>query len=54
MELSVQTLRPAIPLGGLPNTTLSAHCAFRTPEATENLIEAALKDCQRIWKHGLS
>ena len=29
------------PLTKLPNVTLSAHSAFRTPEASENLIEAA-------------
>src|SRR4029450_6212986 len=29
------------PLTKLPNVTLSAHSAFRTPEATENLIAAA-------------
>lgn len=28
--------------------TLSAHSAFRTPEASENLIEAALDHCRRI------
>jgi D-3-phosphoglycerate dehydrogenase len=32
----------------LPNVTLSAHSAFRTPEASENLIEAALQHCRRI------
>ena len=34
--------RPAIPLTRLENVTLSAHCAFRTPEASENLIRRAL------------
>jgi D-3-phosphoglycerate dehydrogenase len=34
----------------LPNVTLSAHSAFRTPEASENLIEAALQHCRRIAK----
>ncbi len=30
------------------NVTLSAHSAFRTPEASENLIEASLQHCRRI------
>ncbi len=34
----------------LANVTLSAHSAFRTPEASENLIEAALQHCRRIAK----
>ncbi|MFC0241412.1 NAD(P)-dependent oxidoreductase [Rhodopseudomonas telluris] len=36
------------PLATLPNVTLSAHSAFRTPEASENLIDAALVHCRRI------
>ena len=32
----------------LPNVTLSAHSAFRTAEASDNLIEAALDHCRRI------
>jgi D-3-phosphoglycerate dehydrogenase len=36
------------PLTKLRNVTLSAHSAFRTPEASENLIEAALQHCRRI------
>jgi len=35
-------------LTGLPNVTLSAHSAFRTPEANENLIYAAWEHCRRI------
>lgn len=35
-------------LATLPNVTLSAHSAFRTPEASDNLIEAALDHCRRI------
>jgi D-3-phosphoglycerate dehydrogenase len=35
-------------LATLPNVTLSAHSAFRTPEANANLIEAALAHCRRI------
>jgi D-3-phosphoglycerate dehydrogenase len=34
----------------LPNVTLSAHSAFRTPEASENLIAAAWEHCRRIAK----
>ena len=36
------------PLTRLPNVTLSAHSAFRTPEASENLIGAAWEHCRRI------
>jgi D-3-phosphoglycerate dehydrogenase / 2-oxoglutarate reductase len=36
------------PLTKLPNVTLSAHSAFRTPEASENLIRAAWEHCRRI------
>jgi D-3-phosphoglycerate dehydrogenase len=32
----------------LPNVTLSAHSAFRTPEASENLMFAAWEHCRRI------
>jgi D-3-phosphoglycerate dehydrogenase len=32
----------------IPNVTLSAHSAFRTPEASENLIQAAWEHCRRI------
>jgi D-3-phosphoglycerate dehydrogenase len=38
------------PLTKLPNVTLSAHSAFRTPEANENLIVAAWEHCRRIAK----
>jgi D-3-phosphoglycerate dehydrogenase / 2-oxoglutarate reductase len=38
------------PLTKLQNVTLSAHSAFRTPEASENLIGAALAHCRRIAK----
>jgi D-3-phosphoglycerate dehydrogenase / 2-oxoglutarate reductase len=38
------------PLTKLPNVTLSAHSAFRTPEASENLIAAAWEHCRRIVK----
>jgi len=36
------------PLTKLANVTLSAHSAFRTPEASENLIGAAWEHCRRI------
>jgi len=36
------------PLYELDNVTLSAHSAFRTPEASDNLIGAALDHCRRI------
>jgi D-3-phosphoglycerate dehydrogenase len=36
------------PLTKLPNVTLSAHSAFRTPEASENLMSAAWEHCRRI------
>jgi D-3-phosphoglycerate dehydrogenase len=32
----------------IDNVTLSAHSAFRTPEASDNLIAAALEHCRRI------
>jgi D-3-phosphoglycerate dehydrogenase / 2-oxoglutarate reductase len=38
------------PLTKLPNVTLSAHSAFRTPEASENLMGAAWDHCRRIAK----
>jgi D-3-phosphoglycerate dehydrogenase len=36
------------PLTKMPNVTLSAHSAFRTPEASENLMQAAREHCRRI------
>jgi D-3-phosphoglycerate dehydrogenase len=38
------------PLTKIANVTLSAHSAFRTPEASENLIQAAWEHCRRIAK----
>ncbi|UFN48556.1 NAD(P)-binding domain-containing protein [Roseomonas sp. OT10] len=35
-------------LSKVENATLAAHSAFRTPEATDNLLEAALNHCRRI------
>jgi D-3-phosphoglycerate dehydrogenase len=40
------------PLTKLPNVTLSAHSAFRTPEASENLIDAAWEHCRRLARGG--
>jgi D-3-phosphoglycerate dehydrogenase / 2-oxoglutarate reductase len=40
------------PLTKIQNVTLSAHSAFRTPEASENLIHAAWQHCRRIAKGG--
>jgi D-3-phosphoglycerate dehydrogenase len=49
--LDVFTVEP-MPAGHvlttLPNVTLSAHSAFRTPEANVNLVEAALQHCRSI------
>jgi D-3-phosphoglycerate dehydrogenase len=36
----------------IPNVTLSAHSAFRTPEASENLIHAAWEHCRRVARGG--
>jgi D-3-phosphoglycerate dehydrogenase / 2-oxoglutarate reductase len=38
------------PLTRLSNVTLSAHSAFRTPEASENLMSAAWEHCRRVAK----
>ena len=40
------------PLTNIPNVTLSAHSAFRTPEASENLIHAAWEHCRRLARGG--
>lgn len=40
------------PLTQIENVTLSAHSAFRTPEASDNLIEASLNHCRRISGQG--
>ena len=45
---AVEPLPPEHPLTKLPNVTLSAHSAFRTPEANRNLIAAAREHCERI------
>jgi len=45
---NVEPLPKDHPLTKLPNVTLSAHSAFRTPEASENLMAAAWEHCRRI------
>jgi D-3-phosphoglycerate dehydrogenase len=47
---NIEPLPADHPLTRLPNVTLSAHSAFRTPEASENLIGAAWEHCRRIAK----
>jgi len=47
---NIEPLPADHPLTELPNVTLSAHSAFRTPEASENLIHAAWEHCRRIVK----
>ena len=48
---NVEPLPADHPLTKLPNVTLSAHSAFRTPEASENLIHAAWEHCRRVTGH---
>jgi D-3-phosphoglycerate dehydrogenase len=47
---NIEPLPADHPLTKLPNVTLSAHSAFRTPEASENLIGAAWEHCRRVVK----
>ena len=47
---NIEPLPADHPLTKLPNVTLSAHSAFRTPEASENLMSAAWEHCRRIAK----
>jgi D-3-phosphoglycerate dehydrogenase / 2-oxoglutarate reductase len=49
---NVEPLPSGHPLTRIPNVTLSAHSAFRTPEASENLIHAAWEHCRRVAKAG--
>lgn len=44
----VEPMKPGHVLITLDNVTLSAHSAFRTAEASDNLIDAALAHCRRI------
>ena len=43
-----EPLPPNHVLTTLPNVVLSAHSAFRTPEASDALVSAALAHCRRI------
>jgi D-3-phosphoglycerate dehydrogenase / 2-oxoglutarate reductase len=47
---NIEPLPKDHPLTKLPNVTLSAHSAFRTPEASENLLGAAWAHCRRVAK----
>jgi D-3-phosphoglycerate dehydrogenase len=47
---NIEPLPADHPLTKMSNVTLSAHSAFRTPEASENLIHAAWEHCRRIAK----
>jgi D-3-phosphoglycerate dehydrogenase len=49
---NVEPLPSDHPLTKLPNVTLSAHSAFRTPEASENLMAAAWEHCRRVARGG--
>ena len=49
---NIEPLPSDHPLTTLPNVTLSAHSAFRTPEASDNLVGAALDHCRRIIATG--
>ena len=48
----IEPVPPGHAITTLDNVTLSAHSAFRTPEASDNLIEAALDHCRRIAATG--
>ena len=45
---TTEPLPPGHELTTLPNVTLSAHSAFRTPEASNNLIRFALDIAKRL------
>jgi D-3-phosphoglycerate dehydrogenase len=45
---NIEPLPADHPFTRISNVTLSAHSAFRTPEASENLIHAAWEHCRRI------
>jgi D-3-phosphoglycerate dehydrogenase / 2-oxoglutarate reductase len=47
---NIEPLPKDHPLTKISNVTLSAHSAFRTPEASENLIHTAWEHCRRIVK----
>jgi D-3-phosphoglycerate dehydrogenase len=48
----IEPLPPGHVLTTLDNVTLSAHSAFRTPEANMNLVAAAFVHCRRIVAEG--
>ncbi len=48
----VEPLPSGHPLTRLPNVTLSAHSAFRTPEASDNLARSALSLCRQLSAAG--
>jgi D-3-phosphoglycerate dehydrogenase len=48
----IEPLPPGHVLTTLDNVTLSAHSAFRTPEANTNLVAAAFVHCRRIVAEG--
>jgi len=49
LDVFVQEPLPAgNPFAGLPNVTLTAHSAFRTPEASENLVRRGLDIARRL------
>jgi D-3-phosphoglycerate dehydrogenase len=48
----IEPLPAGHPFTALDNVTLSAHSAFRTPEASDNLIQAALDHSRRIAREG--
>lgn len=48
----IEPLPKEHPFTKVENVTLSAHSAFRTPEASDNLIEASLNHCRRISGQG--
>jgi D-3-phosphoglycerate dehydrogenase len=49
---TTEPLAPGHELTTLPNVTLSAHSAFRTPEASENLIRRALDIAKSLLAAG--
>jgi D-3-phosphoglycerate dehydrogenase len=49
---TAEPLAAGHPLTRLANTTLTSHAAFRTPEASDNLLGAALDHCRRILATG--
>lgn len=48
-----EPLKPDHPLAGLDNVTLTPHAAFRTPEASENLIRRALDIVRQVQGLGV-